>query len=256
VVAVAAGAVLLSDGVSEAAPPAVSPPAVAPSTTTTTLSTSPQGSVTYGTRVTLTARVTPATVVGNVRFTDKTTDGVTTELGTVAVSNGAASLPTETLNTGAHSLTAEFTPSNMVTYSGSKSDPVAFEVKAATGTTEVNAPTSTGTTTARRGTILTQSAGSIALLSASEVKLSAKLTEASTGKPVEGRLIDFIGGRRLLCQARTDANGVAQCFGPENLGPETVREVLAGYDAVFSGDEEYGPSSQHAPAGIDIAHSR
>jgi Bacterial Ig-like domain (group 3) len=247
VVAVAAGAVLLTNGVSEAAPPVVSPPAVAPSTTTTMLSTSPQGSVTYGTRVTLTARVTPATVAGNVKFMDKTTDGATTELGTVAVNNGTASLPTETLKTGAHSLTAEFAPSNMVTYSGSKSDPVPFEV---------SAPTSTGTTTARRGTILTQSAGSIALLSASEVKLSAKLTEASTGKPLEGRLIDFMGGRRLLCQARTDANGVAQCFGPENLGPETVREVLAGYDAVFFGDEEYGPSSQHAPPGIDIAHSR
>jgi Bacterial Ig-like domain (group 3) len=254
VVAVAAGAVLLTNGVSDAAPPAVSPPVMAATMTTTTLSTSPTSTATYGTRVTLTAQVTPATVAGNVRFMDKTTDGTTADLGTVVVSNGSASLPTETLKTGAHSLTAVFTPSDTVTYSGSKSDPVTFEVKAPTGTTEVNDPT--GATTIRRGTILTQSAGSIALLSASEVKFAAKLTEASTGKPVEGRLVEFWGGRRLLCQARTDANGVTQCSGPENLGPETVREVLAGYDAVFSGDEDYGPSTQHAPAAIDVAHSK
>jgi Bacterial Ig-like domain (group 3) len=246
VVTVAAGAVLLTDGVSDAAPPTVSPPAMAATTTTTTLSTSPTSPVTYGTPVTLTAKVTPATATGTVKFMDKTTDGTTVDLGTVPVSsNSIASLSAETLNTGAHSLTASFTPSDPAIYNGSVSNPVTFVVNA-----------STGAPPARQGTILTESTGSIALLSASEVKLAAKLTEASTGRPVEGRMIDFYGGRRLLCQARTDANGVTQCYGPENLGPQTAREILAGYDAVFSGDEDYGPSTQHASATIDVAHSK
>jgi hypothetical protein len=250
VVAVAAGAVLLTDGVSDAAPPAGSPRVMAATTTTTTLSTAPTSPVNYGTRVTLTAKVTPATatgtVTGTVKFMDKTTDGTTADLGASPVSSDStASLSSDTLKTGAHSLTAVFTPSDLAIYNGSASDPVTFVIN-----------TSTGATTTRRGTILTESTGSIALLSASEVKLAAKLTEASTGKPVEGHMIDFYGGRRLLCQARTDANGVAQCSGPENLGPQTAREVIAGYDAVFSGDEDYGPSTQHASAAIDIAHSK
>jgi len=246
VVAVTAGAVLLTDGVSNAAPPAGSPRITAATTTTTSLSTSPTSPVTYGTRVTLTAKITPATATGTVKFMDKTTEGTTVDLGTVPVSSSTASLSTEALTTGAHSLTAVFTPSDQTIYTVSPpSEPVTFVVNA-----------SNGPTTIRRGTILDESTGSIALLSASEVRLAAKLTEASTGKPIEGRLIDFYGGRRLLCQTRTDANGVAQCSGPENLGPQTVREVLAGYDVVFSGDDDYGPSTQHASAAIDIAHSK
>jgi hypothetical protein len=63
----------------------------------------------------LTAKVTPATATGTVKFTD----GTTAELGTVPVSsNGTASVSTEALTIGTHSLTAVFTP-NTTSFAGS-----------------------------------------------------------------------------------------------------------------------------------------
>jgi hypothetical protein len=74
--------------------------------------------------VTLTAKVTPATATGTVatgtvNFADRTPEGTTADLGTVPVSsNGTASVSTEALKTGTHSLTAVFTP-NMTSFTGS-----------------------------------------------------------------------------------------------------------------------------------------
>jgi hypothetical protein len=115
VVVVAAGVVLLTEGVSADARPSVSAPQVMATGTSTGLTTCPDSPVPYGTRVTLTAKVTPATATGTVKFTD----GTTAELGTVPVSsNGTASVSTEALTIGTHSLTAVFTP-NTTSFAGS-----------------------------------------------------------------------------------------------------------------------------------------
>jgi hypothetical protein len=95
------------------------------------------------------------------------------------------------------------------------------------------------------------------LLSPSKVELAAKLTEASTGKPVEGRMIDFYGSNgQLLCQVSTNANGLAQCSGAEDIVGHSVKGVLGGYEADFLGDEYYGPSTQNASGTIAITHPR
>jgi Bacterial Ig-like domain (group 3) len=241
VVAVTAGGVLLIGGVSHAAP------LVAPQHTTTQLTTSPASPVTQGNPVTLTATITPTAAAGTIQFKDGTAD-----LGNpVVASNGAASATTSELAPGSHQLTAVFTPTTPATYSPSTSPAVTFVITAAT---VVTAPTVAAAT--RRVTILTQSTASIDLLPFPKVELAAKLTDAVTGEPVMARMIDFYGGGQELCQAPTDMYGWVHCSAAENFGPQTVNEIVAGYEAVFSGDRDYGPSSQHASATIGTNHAK
>lgn len=236
VVVVATGGVLFINGVSDATPPVGVRQVMATSTSTTTLSSS-VSSVTQGEEVTLTATVTPS-AAGTVQFKD----GVDNLVNSVTVKDGIAmaTISTSTLAPGTHSLTAVFTPSDPATYSSSTSAAVSLDVKAPTG----------ATTTTPQATVLTQSTASIELLSLFEVELAAKLTEAATGEPLVGRRVDFYGADQELCQASTDVYGWARCSQAENFGPQAAKEILTGYDAVFSGDREYGPSTQHASATI------
>jgi hypothetical protein len=237
VVAVATGGVLLTGGVSHAAP-LVTPQVTA---TTTQLTSSPASPVAQGNPVTLTAAVTPTTAAGTVQFMDGTAD-----LGDpVVASNGAASVSTSELAVGSHQLTAVFTPTNPATYGPSTSPAVTFVV---------TAPTVAAAT--RRVSILTQSTASIDLLPLPKVELAAKLTDAVTGEPITARMIDFYGGGQELCQAPTDMYGWVHCAAAENFGPQTVNEIVAGYEAVFSGDRDYGPSTQHAAATIGTNHAK
>lgn len=237
VVTVTAGGVLLIDGVSHAAPPA------APQATATTiqLTTSPASPVVQGSPVTLTAAVTPTTAAGTVQFKDGTSDLG----GPVVAGNGTASTSTSTLAVGSHQLTSVFTPTNPAAYGPSTSQVVTVLITAATAAAATT-----------RTTILTQSTGSIDLLPLPKVELAAKLTDAVTGEPVRARRIDFYGGGQELCQAPTDMYGWARCSAAENFGPQTADEVVAGYDAVFSGDREYDPSTQHASATIGTNRSQ
>jgi hypothetical protein len=231
VVVVATGAVLLTDGVSHAAT-ATSPQVTTAAKTTTELDVSTT-SVTYGTPVTLTATINDLATAGTVQFKD----GNNTNLGKATISNGKASRSIDTLPPGLHSLTAEFTPTDPAT-SGSTSDPVTLMVT-------------------RQETILTESPGTMYLLSISKVELAAKLTEAPTGKPIEGRMIDFYGSDgQLLCHASTNATGLAQCSGAEDVLGHIVRGVPGGYEADFLGDDYYGPSTQNASGTIGITHPR
>jgi hypothetical protein len=119
VVVISAGGVLLTTGVSNATTPSVSARQVMATNTSTELTTCPASPVPYGTLVTLTAKVTPATAPGTVKFTDTTTGGTIADLGTVPVSsNGTASVSAEALKTDTHLLTAVFTP-NMTSFTGS-----------------------------------------------------------------------------------------------------------------------------------------
>ena len=249
--ALAAGGVLLAGGVSHAAPPVT--PAVTAMATTTALTTSPESPVVQGNPVTLTATVTPTAATGTVQFKDGTLD-----LGQpVAVSSGTASMSTSMLPVGSRQLTAMFIPANSMVYRPSTSPAVTVVVTAAGAPT---APTGGGaapaTSAALRATILAQSTGSIDLLPSSKVELGAKLTDAATGEPVVARRIEFYGGGQELCEATTDTYGWVRCSAAENFGPQTVNEIVAGYDAVFSGDREYGPSTQHASATIGTNRSK
>ena len=94
--------------------------------TVTTLTASPTNP-TYGESVSLTADVSPNDVAGEVEFMD---NGAS--LGKVAVSSGQAALATDTLTTGGHELTAEFTPDDTQTYGGSTSLAITVTVDKAT----------------------------------------------------------------------------------------------------------------------------
>lgn len=121
-------ALLLIGGVAHSAPlrgatQAAGP--VAPVVTSTTLTVSPIFSVAQGTRVTLTATMTPTTAVGAVQFKDGSTD-----IGSpVTVSNdGTASGFTSRLALGSHSVTAVFTSTNPAVFSPSTSPAVPLTV--------------------------------------------------------------------------------------------------------------------------------
>ena len=91
--------------------------------TTTTLAASPTGHQTPGGTVALTATVTPNSAAGSVDFKDGTTD-----LGSMPVSGGTATLSTSTLSTGQHSLTGTFTPTNSSAFSPSTSTPLEYVI--------------------------------------------------------------------------------------------------------------------------------
>jgi hypothetical protein len=248
VVVVATGAVLFTDGVSAAAAPAASPGAVAATTpNATSAKIKPSitllalpSSVNRADPVTLTAKIDKKEAAGKVQFWDRTTTN-TTNLGdavTVNTETGRAMepIPPSTLQLGQHWLTAEFIPDDPTAYSSSTSEPVTLMVT-------------------RQETILTESPGTMYALSISKVELAAKLTEASTGKPVEGGEIDFYGSDgQPLCQAATDVRGVAQCAGAVDVVGHVVRGVLGGYAAKFPGDGDYFPSTQNASGTIAITH--
>jgi hypothetical protein len=257
VVAVAAGAVLLTDGVSHAASPTripqvmVAAPATTTTVATTKLDTSPSSPVTYGTQVTLTATISAAPAgaapAGVVQFKDGSTplnspvpvSYSTASNGTVT---GTASTSTPDLTPGTHSLTAMFIPSDPTLTSTSPSNSVNFTVTPSPGTT----------TTCPTTTILHESPGTTDLLSPFKVELAAKLTD-SCGKSLDGQLISFYGDdHKLLGQATTDKNGVAQCSAQEDPLAHIVYGITAGYVAYFPGDGIYLSSTQHAPGTIEI----
>ena len=106
--------------------------AAAPSTTMITLKVTPASPVDPIITETLTATVSPATAAGVVQFTD----GSAALDDPVAVIDGSASTTTS-LPGGAHSLFAEFTPTDAAAFSGSISNTVDYPVNmvAATGAT-------------------------------------------------------------------------------------------------------------------------
>ncbi|MGH3801522.1 MAG: Ig-like domain-containing protein [Pseudonocardiaceae bacterium] len=130
VVAVAVVGALLIGGVANAAPPASTHVVTtAPTATSTALTASPASPVAQGTRVTLTAAVTPAEAAGTVQFTDGTTN-----IGApVTVSNSTASGTTSTLTVGDHQLTAVFTPTDPAAFSSSTSPAVSLTVTESDG---------------------------------------------------------------------------------------------------------------------------
>ena len=95
---------------------------------TTTLTVDPVGPVAQGAPVTLTATVTPPQAVGSVTFTDGTV-----VVGRANVAGGQASVVTTTLEVGARSLAAGFTPTVAADFAESLSATVGLLVLASGG---------------------------------------------------------------------------------------------------------------------------
>lgn len=70
--------------------------------------------------------------------------------------------------------------------------------------------------------------------------VGARLTETATGTPIPGRTITFAAGSGFLCQAVTDANGVAECG--FSLTGVLAGVLNLGYVATFPGDAKFAPA--------------
>jgi hypothetical protein len=74
--------------------------------------------------------------------------------------------------------------------------------------------------------------------------VGAVLVRIDTGAGLAGRTIAFSVGAQPLCTASTDATGRAGC----TLSHTEQIDVMMGhgYDAAFTGDNDFLPSSAHA----------
>jgi hypothetical protein len=73
--------------------------------------------------------------------------------------------------------------------------------------------------------------------------LRARLADAASGAPIPGRTVVMTTGGGPVCQASTDADGVATCSG---LGAAVQILAENGYTASFAGDAQYLPVSARA----------
>jgi hypothetical protein len=187
-------AALLIGGVANSAPPGNTPQpteALAPIATSTALNVSPASPVVQGTRVTLTATITPSTAVGTVQFKDGTTD-----IGTpVTVSNnGTVSRYTSLLAPGSHQLTAVFTPANPAAFSSSTSPAATYVVAVPTGTannagmaggTGTATSTATGTNTATATSTVLETSPTSIVAQGFPVTLTATITPSTAAGTVQ-----------------------------------------------------------------------
>ncbi|MBB4945178.1 hypothetical protein F4556_000713 [Kitasatospora gansuensis] len=93
---------------------------------------------------------------------------------------------------------------------------------------------------------ISASQGSLNLTQMQLENISATVVDAVSGEPIRGVQVQFhTTGGRLLGAAYTNYSGIAAISAPENLGPGTAQELLAGYDAVLLGDGVHTPASAH-----------
>ncbi|HKE67095.1 MAG TPA: Ig-like domain-containing protein [Micromonosporaceae bacterium] len=202
------------------------PPAGA-TPTTTTLGAVPTTAL-QGANVTLNATVTPSTAVGNVEFFDGTVS-----LGSTAVSGGHASMVTNTMQVGDHSITAKFEPTDSAVFGGSTSSAVTVTIIANNGDTgaesiNVNVPLSEGVFT------LTVSATAVQLSDAvnngtvfestgtlSDVTVSDGRQQSKPGWSVSGQVSDFTSGANTI-------SGSDLGWTPLVKTPNTAGDVTAG----------------------------
>lgn len=194
----------------------------------TAVSSAPNPSV-YGQQVAFTATVTGTNPTGTMTFTS----GSSTLCNSVALNaGGVAVCTTSALPTGSDTVTA--------TYSGD-----------ADNASSHGATVQTVTTAA---TVLTAAPANVALTnlgrSVQVTGLSATLTNKTTGSPIPGQTITFIGrsGSVPLCTAVTNANGTASCAATltGSLLANILRVdnlVIFGYTATYTPTPGYTGSS-------------
>lgn len=233
VVAIAAtGEALITHGVSQAATTA-STPEDTKTTTTTQLMAYPTSSATYGSPVTLTATISPATEGGVVHGMVQFMDGGTPLNSPATVIGNSASTTTSALEGGKHSLTAVFIAKDKV-YDGSQTTPFMYTVT-------------------QRPTMLESSDGSVAVLSPSKVTFVAKLTD-DRGVPLPEHPIDFKGGGQV-CHGYTGQDGVVKCA-TGTITESQIAGIFGGYDVEFAGDNNYYRSTQHVSTKLGVASSK
>ena len=118
------------------------------SDTTTTTLTSSATTATYGTSITLTAKVVNSAATGTVTFYDGTT-----ELGTATLTSGVATYPTSALANGTHTLTAVY--GGDTTFNSSTSAAITVIVSTALVPTTTSLASSTASATAGMSVLLT-----------------------------------------------------------------------------------------------------
>ncbi len=197
------------------------PPDNEPTTTSLASSVNPSAS---GQPVTFTATVSSSgsgTPTGTVTFSDGPV-----LLGSAPLTGGTASISTSSLGVGAHPVTAAYSGDG--TFDPSVSDELVQTVgQAAT-------------------TIVADPLVNLSRLAGRFGQFRATLTRSDPAEPVAGATVQFTIGRRVVCQATTDATGVATC--PASLGNLLVALFSGGYTARFDGNADLLPSSARGAA--------
>ncbi|MEV5596718.1 hypothetical protein [Streptomyces sp. NPDC052496] len=97
--------------------------------------------------------------------------------------------------------------------------------------------------------------GSFDVLARQISGLKAKISEVD-GTPVAGLPVQFTvaGEKAVLCEATTDTNGYAQCKKSHlpQLLASAVKLLTGGYDATFTGNPRYAPTSTHNSVTVDM----
>lgn len=75
--------------------------------------------------------------------------------------------------------------------------------------------------------------------------LRATLTRADGGEPIPGQTVRFLSGKRLVCRAQTDREGVAVC---RDIKSGVSAILKRGYRTVFEGTAEFAPSAADGAA--------
>lgn len=125
----------------------------APTSTTTSIDVDPAATATEGATVTITATVLPSNAPGSVTFRSGATI-----LSTANVTGGVATMATDTLSVGAHSLTATFVPADTNSYSGSSSSAANYTITGSTPTTTTTSLFASPVSTTTEGTAVTLTA--------------------------------------------------------------------------------------------------
>jgi len=172
----------------------------------------------------------------------------------IAPDHGPAGVSTQVVITGSN-----FTGATSVTVNGT---PVPFTVDSNSQITAtlpphaagpvlvtVNTPSGSDSTTftyAPDRTKLTATPALVQLFPFPQLKfpfLTATLIDLDTGQPIAGATITFKAGAFVLCNATTNAQGIAVCADLLTL-PLII--LNGGYDAVFAGTPDHQPGSAHA----------
>jgi hypothetical protein len=222
--------------------------------TTTSLVVNPSGSIEKFTPVTLSATVTPAGADGKIQFTD----GGQNLGAAVAISGGAATITTSSLDAGDHSLAARFVSADSA-YAASESPAVPLTVKPFTGGTA----SQTISTTVASGALTISVAGTdpVVLPAPALASDASKLTTAGTlnsltvtdtragnlGWNVSGQVSDFSDG------SSHSINAANLGWTPKVIDKSSSQTVAAGpkvdpADAIAPGAA--------APSGLGLASSR
>ncbi len=124
----------------------------APTSTATTLSASPISSAAFGANVTLTGTLSPS-AAGTMTFFDGATP-----IGSSPLSGASASVIVNTLSSGAHTLTATFTPSDSAAFAPSTSAGLSYTISGGGATTTTTTLSASPVGTAATGATVTLTA--------------------------------------------------------------------------------------------------